>query len=304
MQKKQFWCAVLKRPFCLLIPLFQTNILRWMPDELYLRFEYWIIMGKKLHLNTPVAFNEKIQWIKLHDRKPLYQKLADKHQNRDFIKKNIGEQYLIPLLGVWENADDIDFATLPERFALKCTHGYGGIVLCHDKKTLDVEQVKKSLNRTLAKDFYPRGREWAYKGAKPQIIAEELIDDGGGTRPADYKFFCMNGKVGCVCVSRSLGMEEPGYVSFFRPNGEREAFKRVDYPDYSSENPIPECFEEMKDAATKLAKASGALFIRVDFYEMNSKVFFSEFTFYPCGGTMFLDPPEYDKTLGNLLNIY
>lgn len=303
MHNKQFWNAVRKRPICILIPLFETNLLRWMPDEIYLKLEYRVLTGKKLHLNPPVTFNEKIQWLKLHDRKPIYRKLADKYQNRKFVKENIGEEYLVPLLGVWENAEEIDFETLPHRFVLKCTQGYGGMVICHDKSKLDIEQVKKSLNRTLATDFYPRGREWAYGRTEPKIIAEKMIDDGGGTRPADYKFMCMNGKVRCVCVSRSLGDEKKGCVSFFQPDGRRAPFKRVDYPEYPVENPMPACFEEMKEAAEKLAQSSGAPFIRVDFYEMNEKAYFSEFTFYPCGGTMFLDPPEYDEILGKYLDI-
>lgn len=300
--KKDYIQAVRKRPLCLFLPLFETNLLKWIPDERYLKMEYRVITGKKLNLHPPVTFNEKIQWLKLHDRNPLYRDLTDKYRNRKFVEKYIGEKYLVPLLGVWDRAEEIDFDSLPNRFALKCTHGYGGIVLCRDKKSLDVKKAREKLNRALDTDFYPRGREWAYGNAAPKIIAERFIDDGGGARPADYKFLCMNGKVRCVCISRSLGDEE-GCVSFFDPKGERLPFKRVDYPDYPKDQPLPASFQEMKEAAEILAKASQGPFIRVDFYEMQTNIYFSEFTFYPCGGTMFLDPPEYDKVLGEQLEI-
>lgn len=300
--KKEYLKAVRKRPLCLFLPMFQSNLLRWIPDERYLKMEYRVIMGKKLHLDPPITFNEKIQWLKLHDRKQIYRELADKYKNRKFVEEYIGKGYLIPLLGVWDRAQDIDFDILPEQFVLKSTHGYGGMILCYEKQKLNTRLVRKKLNQVLVTDFYPRGREWSYGGASPKIIAEKLIDDGGGERPADYKFFCMNGEVRCVCLSRSLG-DKKGCVSFFRPDGERMPFKRVDYPDYPGKNPLPGSFQEMKEAAQTLAKASQAAFIRVDFYEMRGKVYFSEFTFYPCGGTAFLDPPEYDEALGDLLKI-
>lgn len=285
------------------LPLFEGNALRWIPDRQYLRLEYWVITGKRLHLLRPKTFNEKIQWLKLHDRKPIYRALADKYENRALVKPLLGEEHMVPLLGVWDCPDAIDWDMLPESFVLKCTKGYGGYVLCPGKSSLDRAAATATLSRTWNTDFYPRGREWAYGGPKGKIIAEELIDDGGGSRPADYKFFVMNGTVKCVAVSRSLGNRAEGCISFFGPDGTRAPFKRVDYPDYPGDDPMPACFEEMKTSAERIAQSADAVFLRVDFYVRNGTYYFSECTFYPCGGTMFLDPPEYDRKLGDLLDL-
>lgn len=303
LEKKEFWRAVRKRPAWLLLPFFESGLLNSVRDDRYLKLQYWAYTGKKLHLNPPVTFNEKIAWLKMHDRRDIYRILADKYAVRQFVEKYLDETWLVPLLGVWDSVEAINLDDLPDAFVMKCTHGYGGTVLCRDKRTLDFEKTKMDLKKVMNTDFYGRSREWAYYQPKPKVIAEALIDDGGGSRPADYKFMCFNGKIEFICISRGLGDFSRGAVSFYYPDGSPAPFKRKDYPNYPEEQGMPQYFETMKRAAELLAEAADVPFVRIDFYEAKGKVYFSEFTFYPCGGTMFLDPPQYDGMLGNLLQL-
>lgn len=303
LDRKTFFRAVADRPSWLLLPLFEAGFFSFLKDERYLQLQYKMLTGKKLHLHPPKTFNEKIAWLKLNDRKPLYQMLADKYRVRSFIQENLGEEWLIPLLGVWSDEEQVDFETLPEKFVLKCSHGYGGAVICKNKAELNAGEAKSKIRKTLNTEFFGRGKEWAYKDAIPLVIAEKFMDDNGGERPADYKFMCFNGKVKFFCVSRGLGDFSTGSVSFFYPDGSRAPFKREDYPEYEGINILPKSFENMKAAAEKLAAKAHAPFIRVDFYEVAGHPYFSEFTFYPCGGTIFFEPPEYDLVLGKLLQL-
>ena len=304
LDRKTFANAVRKRPSFALLPLFENGFFDNMSDEKYLRLQYWALTGKRLNLAHPEGFNEKIAWLKLHDHKPLYKAMADKYLARNFVSSVIGENWLVPLLGVWESADQIGYDALPERFVLKCTHGYGGTAICRDKTAFDCKAATSKLASMLRADFFGRAREWAYKNPTPRIVAEAYIDDGGDV-PADYKFMCFNGKVCIVCISRAVNAAHAGAgcVSFFLPDGSRAPFKRADYPEYPGEDVMPSSYLAMYEAAEKLSSASGAPFVRVDFYEATGKPYFSEFTFYPCGGTMFLEPAEYDCALGSLLEL-
>ena len=301
MSNKPTLKTILQHPRLAFLPLFNGKHLRWLPDRYYLRFEYLIITGHILHLNNPVTFNEKIQYLKVNDRREIYSYLADKLTARKFVTETIGDKYLVPLLGAWDDAGEIDFDALPDRFALKCTHGYGDMVLCQDKTTLDIPAARNTLNASLKEDFFYRGREWAYSNTHPKIMAEQFIDDGG-RRPADYKFMCFNGTVKYICISRSLG-DTDGCVSFYNSDGTRAPFKRVDYPECPGADVLPRHIDEMKALAETLAKRADVPFVRVDFYEAGGRIYFSEFTFYPCGGTMFFDPPEYDEKMGKELQL-
>lgn len=303
LSKSVFWRAVRKRPAWLLLPAFESGWLRCMEDARYLKLQYWAFSGKRLCLDPPGTFNEKIAWLKMNDHREIYRTLADKCHARQFVQAHLDGGWLVPLLGVWDKVEDIDISALPERFVLKCTHGYGGTVLCRDKSALDVASVRAVLQKTLDTDFYSRGREWAYHSPTPRVMAEALIDDGGGARPADYKFMCFQGKTEFVCISRGLGDFSTGAVSFFYPEGRPAPFKRVDYPQCPPAEGLPDHFGRMKAAAEALAAAAGVPFVRVDFYEADGRPYFSEFTFYPCGGSLFFDPPQYDRILGELLTL-
>lgn len=303
LEKKKFWEAVRGRPEWLLLPLFESGFLNWMDDKTYLKIQYWAYTGKKLNLKNPGTFNEKISWLKLYDRRKIYRLLADKYFARRFVEKVLGSSWLVPVYGVWKSVKDIDFENLPNQFVLKCSHGYGGTVICKDKEKLDIKNAKKILTKTIRTDFYGRSREWTYYHPHPRILAEKLVDDKGGERPADYKFMCFNGEVRYVCISRSLRDFDKGCLSFYQADGKKAPFKRVDYLECPSGQKLPQCFDEMKRAAERLAKKINLPFVRTDFYEEEGKVYFSEFTFYPCGGTMVLNHEKYDRMLGDMINL-
>lgn len=165
------------------------QLLNWIDDKAYLKLMYYLIFDKKLNLNNSKTFNEKLQWLKLYDRNPLYTKLVDKYEVRKYIAQTIGEEYLIPLIGVWDKFDDIDFSTLPNQFVLKCTHDSGGLVICKNKSKLDIEVARKKINKCLRRNYYYSGREWPYKDVKPRIVCEKYMVDESGVELKDYKFF-------------------------------------------------------------------------------------------------------------------
>ena len=149
----------------------------FLSDELYLKLIYWQKMGKKLNLKNPKRFNEKLQWLKLHDRKPEYSVMVDKYEVKNFVTSKIGSAYVIPTLGVWDKFEDIDFGELPDKFVLKCTHDSGGLVICKDKNKLDMKAAKTKINKSLQNNYYLQGREWPYKNVKPRILAEKYMVD-------------------------------------------------------------------------------------------------------------------------------
>jgi len=164
------------------------------PDKLFLRLHFLISCKRTLHLRHPVTFNEKIQWMKLYDRNPLYSKLVDKYAVRQYVENTIGKQHIIPIYGVWDSFEDIDFTRLPDSFVLKCTHDSGGVVICRDKSNFDFAKAKKKISNSLKRNYYYCGREWAYKNVKPAIIAEKYMVDESGYELKDYKVFCFNGE--------------------------------------------------------------------------------------------------------------
>ena len=170
-----------------------------MPDELYLKMVYRCKTGRSLNLRNPATFNEKLQWLKLHDRNPLFTKLVDKYEVKKYVADTIGEQYIIPLIGVYNNADDIDFNKLPDQFVLKCTNDSGSVIICTDKAELDIEETRAKINKHLKRNYYYHSREWPYKNIKPGVICEEYISENG-VPPKDYKIFCFSGKVKLIVV--------------------------------------------------------------------------------------------------------
>ena len=169
------------------------HLLDRMPDKPYLELMYWVNMDRKLDLKNPKTFNEKLQWLKLYNRRPEYTMMADKVLVRDYIAKTLGPEYLIPLLGVWDDPDEIDFDKLPDRFVLKCNHNSGlGMCICKDKSKLDIEKVRADLREGLKQDYYLTGREWPYKDIPRKILCEQYMEDAS-LELKDYKFFCFNG---------------------------------------------------------------------------------------------------------------
>ncbi len=269
-------------------------------DEEYLRQIYRFRMGKDLNLDNPKTFNEKLQWLKLHDRKPEYTTMVDKYEVKKYVADIIGEEYIIPTLGVWDNVGDIEFDKLPNQFVLKCTHDSGSIVICKDKSKLDFEEAKKKLKKGLDRNLFWYGREWPYKDVKPRIIAEPYMEDGKAHELIDYKFMCFNGVVKCSFTCSERFTESGLKVTFFDKDWNVMPFERH-YP--ASKNPPkkPINYDKMIQFSEKLSK--GILFVRVDFYEINGQLFFGELTFYPGSGFEEFTPEEWDYKLGDFLKL-
>lgn len=286
----------------ILCSIFKIAPTDWMPDRVYINVDYYLRMGIKLNLNNPQSFNEKIQWLKLYDRRQEYTMMVDKYNVRSYIADKIGEEYLIPLLGVWDDPDDIDFDALPDQFVLKCTHDSGGLVVCRDKSKLEIEDAKKKIKRSLKQNYYYNCREWPYKNIIPRIIAEKFMSDSIQLSGLiDYKFFCCNGQPKMLYVSQGLENHSTASISFLKLDWTFYPFRRSDYKPFKTLPPKPQNYERMLELATDLA--AGFPFLRVDLYEINGEIYFSELTFSPCGGMIPFDPPKWDNQLGEWIKL-
>lgn len=287
-----------KNPAKIIAYLNRKKPLTWLSDELYLKIAFKARLNKSLNINEPHSFNEKLQWLKLYDRNPLYTNLVDKYEVRKYISQTIGKEYLIPIIGVWDKFEDIDFSKLPDKFVLKCTHDSGGLVICKDKYKLDTEMARKKINKCLKRNFYYSGREWPYKNVKPRIVCEKYMVDESGTELKDYKFFCFNGepKALFVATDRDIDTRFDFYDMNFNhlpvmqhyKNGVKKVFK-------------PKGFDEMIKLAAQLSK--DIPHVRVDFYDINGKVYFGELTFYHFSGFQKFEPEKYDALFGSWIQL-
>lgn len=278
----------------------------WFPDALYLWLMYFFQTGKRLHLKHPKTFNEKLQWLKLHDRKPEYSTMVDKYAVKDYVANIIGKEYIVPTLGVWDSPEEIAWDELPSQFVLKTTHGGGskGVIICRDKEKLDKAKAISSLRSAMKRDLYKNFREWPYKNVKPRVIAEEYLQDNPSTSPRqgglkDYKFFCFNGvPIYCDVISGRWGQLISDHFDM-KWNHLPFIYKNIPMAQTVPER--PQNFETMRQLATKLS--TGHPHLRVDFYEVNSKVYFGELTFYSASGFGQLTPEEWDEIWGNMINL-
>ena len=291
MVKMKFYQKVINK-------LINKNVFDFLSDEQFLKFKFRIHMDKKLDLKNPRTFNEKLQWLKLNDRNPEYTKMVDKYAVREYIAKKIGAEYLIPLLGVWDSVDDIDFDSLPNQFVLKCNHDSGGHVICKDKSKLDVEEARKKLSKVMKRDFYKLSREWPYKNVKRKIIAEKFMVDESGTELKDYKFFCFDGR--CEYMFVATDRPHDTKFDFYDMDFKHLPFKQG-HPHATKEIQKPKAFDEMKELAQKLSK--GIKQVRIDFYEINGKVYFGEITFFHYSGFTPFEPEEWDYKFGELIKL-
>lgn len=299
--KASIW-DVVKNPWKIIKHYGGLGYFKWVPDEWYIKMCYRASFGKWPNLNRPVTFNEKINWLKLHERKPIYTKMVDKYEAKKYVAEIIGDEYIIPTLGVWDHFDDIDFEKLPNQFVLKCTHDSGGVVICQDKNTFDKLAARKIIEKSLKKEFYYVAREWPYKNVKPRIIAEQYMEDTSTKELRDYKIFTFNGiaKVLFVVTSRHIEGEEVRF-DFFDTNLKHLPFTHG-RPCARKCPTIPSGFCEMKLLAEKLSKNIPHL--RVDFYEVNGKVYFGELTFSDGGGFVPFKPEKWDNIFGEWLELY
>ncbi|MDD4311707.1 MAG: ATP-grasp fold amidoligase family protein, partial [Eubacteriales bacterium] len=251
-----------------------------MDDERYLRLLYHGVLGRPIHLAPPVLYSEKMQWLKLHDKNPIYTKLCDKIAVRDYVSQRVGEQYLIPLLGVWENPDEIDFTSLPNRFVLKCTHDSGSAILCADQSKFDHKAARETLKKKLKRDYSIAGREWPYHDVPRRVLAETHLGAEDGTPPVDFKFFCFHGKVELILAY--VHQEDGNNCSYtFLPDfSEFPIYKNDDEPNLTFARPPH--LEEMITLAETLS--NGFAHMRVDLYDTAAGVKFGEITLHSSSG--------------------
>ena len=270
-------------------------------DKLYLRLLFFFAMRKPLNLRNPKTFSEKLQWLKLFAYKKEYSDMVDKVKAKEFAAKIIGQEYIIPTLGVWDSADDIDFNMLPDRFVLKCNHNSGtGMYICKDKTKMNEVEVREGLRKGLEEDYFLPGRDKPYRDVERKILAEAYMEDSRTKELRDYKFFCFDGVVKAMFIAKDRQNRAEPYFDFFDADFNHLPFKQG-HPNAPVLPEKPECFEEMKLLAAKLSK--GIPHVRVDFYEVNGKVYFGEMTFYHFGGITPFEPNSWDRTFGDWINL-
>lgn len=269
-------------------------------DKLYLTLRYRLKMGKWINWKNPVTFNEKLQWLKIYNRRHEYTKMVDKYEVKEYVKNLIGEDYVIPTLAVWDNIDDIDFDQLPEQFVLKTTHSGGntGVIICRDKKSLNKDEAKEKLRKSLRQSIYASFREWPYKNVRPRIIAEKFISDNIHSDLLDYKFYCFDGvpKVLVVATGRSVNLCFDYYDMDFNHLPFRQGG-----PNSTSPIEKPSNLDNMIKLASVLSK--GIPHVRIDMFYVNSKIYFGEYTFFDSSGMAKFDPEEWDYNFGGFIKL-
>ena len=290
----------IKKPSNVLLYLMNKNFFKWIPDEKYITIKYKLEMNQKLNLKEPKTFNEKLQWLKLYDRNPEYTKMVDKYEAKKYVADIIGQEYIIPTLGVWDKFEDIEFDKLPKQFVLKPTHTSGNVFICKDKEKINYKQLRRMINKWLKRNYYLIHREWPYKNVKPRIIAEKYMGTDEQEELIDYKFFCFNGEPQYMYISEGLSNHSTAKMSFVDMKY-KFAFNRTDYKPFEKLPSKPINFEKVKELAKVLSK--GVPFVRVDFYEINTKIYFGELTFYPGSGYISFEPEEWNKKLGDMLEL-
>lgn len=271
-------------------------------DEIFLKMK-WKVSGMQypLNLNEPKSFNEKLQWLKLYDRKPIYTTMVDKVDAKKYVASIIGEEYIIPTIAVWNNVNEIDWDVLPNQFVMKCSHDSGGIVICNDKSKLNIKKAIHTMKKGLKRHYFWQNREWPYKDVKPRIIVEKYMEDKKTGELRDYKFFCFDGVVKALYVAsdRQKKGEETKF-DFFDEKYNHIPFVNA-HPNASIVPEKPSRFEDMKYLASKLSK--GFPHLRVDFYEMNGNIYFGELTFFHMSGMAPFEPVEWDYKFGEWIHL-
>lgn len=283
-----------------IIPTILIRFGKHLPDRVFLKLCYYNRFGRKLNLNHPQTFNEKLQWLKLHDRNPEHTTMVDKIEVKKWVADRIGERFIIPTLGVWERAEDIDFDSLPDQFVLKTNHDSGKVVICKDKSTLDISNTRKILSESLHQDYYILGREWPYKDVKRRIFAEKYVVTPNDEL-SDYKFFCFDGVPKFLFIATERNKKDTDVkFDFFDidfnhlpvKNGHENADNVPEKPDK---------FDEMVKISSELSR--GCKHVRVDLYNINGEIYFGELTFFHHAGFMPFIPDEWDYEFGKFLTL-
>lgn len=281
------------------IAIIVRKLVHIFPDKIYLELLFYLSLGYKLNLEKPLTFNEKLQWLKLNRRNDYDTLLVDKYEVKNILSKKFGNQYIIPTYGIYEKFNDINFDRLPKEFVIKTTHQSGGVIICKDKKTLDVKYAQKVINNKLKKNLYYWGLEWPYKNVKPRIIIEKYIGHNDDD-VKDYKLMCFNGKVKCSFVCSDRYSNGGLHIDFYDLQWNRLPFTRH-YPNSEKQTPKPYNYDLMIKLAEDLAK--DLPFVRIDFYEIGTKLYFGEVTFFPGCGFEEFNPQEWDRILGEWIQL-
>ncbi|MBQ6267305.1 MAG: glycosyl transferase [Clostridia bacterium] len=271
------------------------------PDKAFQKWDYKIHTGRKLNLRHPVTFQEKLQWLKYYYHNPIQSTLVDKYKVRSWVAEKIGEQYLIPLLGVFHSFDDIPFSELPDQFVLKCNHDSGSVVICKNKSSFDYEKAKEKLEACLKINHFYKSREWPYKNIQERcILCEPYLVDDHLHDLKDYKFFCFDGKVKFLYVS-TLGNHDNAVINYYYPDWERIPIKHELYKSTEKDDEIPNDFKKMISLAEILS--CGFPHVRVDFFYANEAIYFSEMTFFSSGGRHLWSPEKYNYLFGDMITL-
>lgn len=278
-------------------------------DEEYIRRMFKARMGYELDLDHPLTFNEKLQWLKLYDHKPIYTTMVDKYKAKFFVASRIGEEYIIPTLGVWDSFDEIDFDVLPDQFVLKCTHDSGSLVIVTEKDKMNMQIIRNKINKSLQRNYYNLNKEWPYKNVPHRIIAEKyMIESHPVNNTAmdcdffgliDYKFYCFNGQPRFLYIgfANIIKGEKKDQLSYFDLDLQPAPFYRIDHEPLPFSIDKPRNFDNMIHIAELLSK--GIPFVRVDLYNVDNQIYFSELTFTPGGGYGRFFPEEWERKFGD-----
>lgn len=299
MNEKNKLIKAIKHPEWVLGVVLRRFFSKYIDDRTFIKLDYFTGMRKFPNLKNPKTFNDKLQWLKLNDIHPEYTALVDKYEVKRILGEVIGEEYIIPTLGVWDSFEEIDFDNLPYQFVLKTTHDSGGVVVCADRAKFDIEKARRKLEKSLRHNFFYEHREYPYKDVKPRIIAEKYMVDESGTELKDYKFFCFDGKCKMLFIAtdRSIGDVK---FDFFDTEFNHLPFKQG-HPWSTKEIKKPAGFDKMIELAEKLAK--GYRHVRVDLYDINGKIYFGELTFFHFSGKTPFIPSEWDEKIGEWLTL-
>lgn len=295
--------------YCMKFKLILVFLLKkcgfWIPDKYYLQMLYYLMTGSVLHLKRPQTFGEKIQWLKLYDRKAKYTMMVDKLAVKDYVTQIIGKEFVIPTLGVWSIPDDVNLDSLPQKFVLKTTHGggSGGVIICKDKKRIEKKSIVRKMCQAMKSYIYEVYREWPYKNVPHRIIAEQYIEnqDNSSSELTDYKFYCFNGVPKYCQVIKNRRSKET--IDFFDMEWLHQEFYGLNPKARPAESvPVkPKHFEKMKEIARKLS--TGLVFSRIDLYDTIDGPLFGEITFYPASGMGTFTPNKYNYILGEMINL-
>jgi hypothetical protein len=271
-------------------------------DKVFVKINYWCNFGRRLNLNHPTSFNEKIQWLKLYHKRTEFTKMVDKFEAKKFVANIIGKEHIIPTLGIWNKAEDIDFDCLPNQFVLKCTHDSGGVVICKDKSKLDKEEAINKLSKGLRQNFIAVTREYPYKNVIPRIIAEKYMVDESGYELKDYKIFCINGKAKFLFVVSERNTEKETTFDFYDTDWNHLPVMNG-HPNNKDGFEKPKKLEQMLLIAEKIAKELDTPQVRIDLYDVKDKIYFGEITFFHNSGFVPFEPEEWDYKFGQLIEL-